>query len=264
MRNTFIQKFEPKDTECWHSISDVSTSSITTSRTPTTHGSEKVPWSCPEVTCPSPDKLPGLVRTEYGDQVAVEVFIWCYTWSMDDNSVEYSGHTITGTCLCRTHAWVIRTGCGWALSCCNAVTDCALTWIKGTTAGCSMLSMYSRAVRVPSKMTSCVGSRVVIPPQTITLAPPQRLACRMHASSNRSPRRRHTCWRLSGRSTQIRVSSVKGTEFHSLRRCLRCCWAHCSRLRRATAVKMVYGMGLAQRGTHFICVKPASCAEWGY
>ena len=88
-----------------------------------------------------------------------------------------------------------------ALSCWKSVTS-SLLRKNGTTSGSKILSMYRRAVKLPSTTMSWVLWHHEIPPHTIMLPPPQSDSCLTQQSWNRSPRRRYTLRRLSNISTQ--------------------------------------------------------------
>jgi hypothetical protein len=117
-----------------------------------------------------------------------------------------------------------------ALSCWK-IRWCCCT--NGTATGRRISSLYLTPVKLLAITINGDFNLWDIPPQTITEPPPNLSLSRTQALAKRSPRRRFTRRRPSGRKRVNRDSSVKKTRFHCLiGNCLRPCAAN-QAIRRA-------------------------------
>ena len=153
--------------------------------------------------------------------------------SIEDKSGLYGGQSSGLMLWLARKSWQTLATWGRALSCWK-IRWCYCT--NGTAAGRRISSLYLTPVKLPVITINGDFSPWDIPPQTITEPPPNLSLSRTQASAKRSPRRRYTRRRPSGRKRVNRDSSVKKTRLHCLiGNCLEPCAANqiIRRVRRA-------------------------------
>ena len=108
----------------------------------------------------------------------------------------YGGHASGAMLLFAKKSWQTQSTCGRALSCCRIRLRCCTS---GTATGRKISSLYLTAVILPATIINCDFIPWAMPPQTITEPTPNRSRSTTQASAKRSPRRRYTRRRPSGR-----------------------------------------------------------------
>ena len=161
-----------------------------------------------------------------------------HTCSIGDKSGDFDGQPSTLTLFWARNVLVSPAVCGVALSCWN-VRPGPLARRNGITTGLRISSLYRWADRFPSMMTSRVRRTPHIPPQTMTLPPPNRSTSDTQHPEYRSPRRLHTLVLPSANFKQNRDSSLKRTRDQSIWRKRMWRWAQLCRLRLCWSVNSV-------------------------
>ena len=138
---------------------------------------------------------------------------WSHRCSMGLRSGLHAGHSIRSTRWAWRWSVMMRARWGRALLSCM-IAPAPRVRRYGKTTGVKISSLYLMAFMLPSTMMRGVFPVMEIPPQTITLPPPNGVTRSTQQSANRSPRRRHTRILASLFFRQNRDSSENITDRH--------------------------------------------------